>query len=222
MNTATPVSYRIEHKNNRNDTRNDFYPITYKRGIDEKILRLQNDSEDFTVNSVLNEFPIFSIQQASYCFRMGRFINQFRPIRGFEAPSSASVNTSNTDFSSINSLSSADDDEANPNNHYDSSHQIDTDSEDDNIVCDISIQADKPRLWQPKEGHEILRRKTDASLVKKLIRTSDAPPLDTKALIQKLDEVAKAVDLGVSTRTNYGPITRYCTFLDSHKHSSRY
>ena len=41
--------------------------------------------------------------------------------------------------------------------------------------------------------------KTDLSLVKKILTTSDAPHLDTKALIQKLDEVAKTVDLDVST-----------------------
>ena len=41
--------------------------------------------------------------------------------------------------------------------------------------------------------------KTDASLVKESITTSAAPHLDTKALIQKLDEVAKAEDLDVST-----------------------
>ena len=41
--------------------------------------------------------------------------------------------------------------------------------------------------------------KTDASLVKKFLTTSDAPHLDTKALIQKLDEGAKTVDLDVST-----------------------
>ena len=40
--------------------------------------------------------------------------------------------------------------------------------------------------------------KNNASLVKKLL-TSDALHLDTKALIQKLDEVAKTVDLDVST-----------------------
>ena len=40
---------------------------------------------------------------------------------------------------------------------------------------------------------------TDASLFKKFLTTSDAPHLDTKALIQKLDEVAEAVDLYVST-----------------------
>ena len=41
--------------------------------------------------------------------------------------------------------------------------------------------------------------KTDASLVKKVLTTSDAPHLDTEALIQKLDEDAKTVDLDVST-----------------------
>ena len=38
-----------------------------------------------------------------------------------------------------------------------------------------------------------------ASLVKKFLTTSDAPHLNTKAIIQKLDEVAKTVDLDVST-----------------------
>ena len=42
-------------------------------------------------------------------------------------------------------------------------------------------------------------RKTDASLVKKCLTAFDAPYLDSKALIQKLDEVAKTVDLDVST-----------------------
>ena len=37
------------------------------------------------------------------------------------------------------------------------------------------------------------------SLVKKLLTISDAPHLDTEALIRKLDEVAKTVDLDVST-----------------------
>ena len=41
--------------------------------------------------------------------------------------------------------------------------------------------------------------KTDASLIKKFQTTSDAPHLDTKAVIQKLDEVAKTVDFDVST-----------------------
>ena len=41
--------------------------------------------------------------------------------------------------------------------------------------------------------------KPDASLFKKILTITDAPRLDTKALIQKLDDFAKAVDLDVST-----------------------
>ena len=41
--------------------------------------------------------------------------------------------------------------------------------------------------------------KTDASLAKKCLTASNAPHLHVKALIQKLDEVAKTVDLDVST-----------------------
>ena len=72
---GTPVTYQIQHEDNPKDTSNDFYPKKYKRGNEEKILRLQNDGEDFTVSSMLDEFPITSIQEASDCFRMGNFIN---------------------------------------------------------------------------------------------------------------------------------------------------
>ena len=71
------------------------------------------------------------------------------------------------------------------------------DSEDDNIVCDISIQADQARLSRAKQALDLVLGKTEASLVKKLLTISDAPHLDTKALIRKLDEVAKTVDLDV-------------------------
>ena len=58
---GTPVTYQIQLEDNPNDTCNDFYPINYKRGNEEKILRLQNDGEDFTVSSMLDEFPIISV-----------------------------------------------------------------------------------------------------------------------------------------------------------------
>ena len=130
---------------------------------------------------------------------MGRFINQFRRICGPETQSNASVNTSKTEYSSINSLIPSEDDKAGLTSPGDDSHHTCTDSEDDNIVCDISIQADQACLCQAKQAHDLVHGKTDASLVKKFLLTSDAPHLDTKALIQKLDEVAKTVDLDVST-----------------------
>ena len=40
---------------------------------------------------------------------------------------------------------------------------------------------------------------TDASLAKKQLTATEAPHLDTKSLIAKLDGVAKTVDLDIST-----------------------
>ena len=111
---GTPVAYHIQHEDDPNDTCNDFYPIKHKRGKEEKLLRLHNDGEDFTVSSMLDEFPIISIQQASDCFRKGKFINQFRRICGPETQLSASITAPNTDYSSINSLSPSEDDAADP------------------------------------------------------------------------------------------------------------
>ena len=196
---GTPISYQIQHEVNSNITYNYFYPIKYKRGRYEKTLRLKNDGADFTFKSVLDEFPINSAQQASDCFRMGRFINQFRRICGPETPTSASANASNTDYSSINSLGSAEDDQAHHDSHHDNSFHIGDDSEDDNIVCDISNQADKPRLCQDKQAHELVVGKRDKPLAKKQLTFSKAPHLDTKSLNQKIDEVAQAVDADVST-----------------------
>ena len=196
---GTLVTYQIQHEDNPNDTCNDLYPLKYERGNEEKTLRLQNDGGDFTVSSTLDEFPIISSQQASDCFRMGKFINQLRRICGPETQSSTSVNASNTEYSSINSFSPSEDDVEDPTSPGDDSHHLSTDSEDDNIVCDISTQADQARLRQAKQAHDLVLGKTDASLAKKCLTASDAPHLITKALIQKLDKVAKTVDLDVLT-----------------------
>ena len=90
------------------------------------------------------------------------------------------ANTSNTDNSPINSLSSAEDNEVSRESRYDTSHHIDTDSQADKIICDSGIQADQPRLCQDKQAHELVLRKTDGSLVKRLLAFADAFHLDTK------------------------------------------
>ena len=125
---GTPVTYQIQHEDNPNDTCNDFYPIKYKRGNKLKFLRLKNDGEDFTVSSRLDEFPIISVQQASDCFRLGKFINQFRRICGPEIQSNASVNTSNAKYSSINSLSPSEDDGVDSTSPGNETHHLSTDS----------------------------------------------------------------------------------------------
>ena len=102
-------------------------------------------------------------------------------------------------YSSINSLIPSKDDTAGSTSPGDDSQHTCTDSEDDNIVCDICIQAEQARLCQTKQAHDLVFGKTDAPLAKKFLTTSDAPHLDTKALLQKLGEVAKTVDLDLSS-----------------------
>ena len=77
---GNPVFYKIKHEDNPHDTCNDFYPIHLKQGNDEKILRLQNDGENYTLNSIIKRFPNLSSQSAADCFRMGKTINQFRRL----------------------------------------------------------------------------------------------------------------------------------------------
>ena len=78
---GNPVFYKIQHEDNPHDTCNDFYPIHRQHGNDEKFLRLQNDGESYTLNSISNIFPNWSIQSAADCFRMGKTINHFRRLR---------------------------------------------------------------------------------------------------------------------------------------------
>ena len=77
---GSPVTYRIQHDDNPNDTCNDLYAILCQQGADNKVLRLHKDGESFTLNSLKNEFPTTTIQSATHCFRLGRAINQFRRL----------------------------------------------------------------------------------------------------------------------------------------------
>ena len=74
------MTHQIQHDDNPNDTCNDFYPIQCQQENDNKVLRLHNDEEHFTLNSLSNEFPTATIQSATVCFRLGRTINQFRRL----------------------------------------------------------------------------------------------------------------------------------------------
>ena len=73
---GSPVTYRIRHDEYPNDTCNDLYPIHCQQQNDNKVLRFHNDDENFTMNSLTNEFPSTVIKSATDCFRLGRTINQ--------------------------------------------------------------------------------------------------------------------------------------------------
>ena len=54
-------------------------------------------------------------------------------------------------------------------------------------------------MCKAKAAHDAVLGKINASLAKKPLTATEAPHLDTKSLIAKLDEVAKTIDLDVST-----------------------
>ena len=110
----------------------------------------------------------------------------------------SSVEDSEPTYSSINSLTTNEDDYAFEET-YDNEGDAAADDDEDNLICEINTHADHYRLCKAKAAHDAVLGKKDASLTKKPLTANEAPHLDTKSLIAKLDEVAKTVDLDVST-----------------------
>ena len=74
-----------------------------------------------------------------------------------------------------------------------------TDDDEVNLICEINTNANHDRLCKAKAAHDSVLGKIDASFAKRPLTATEAPHLDTKALIAKIDEVAKTIDLDVST-----------------------
>ena len=109
-----------------------------------------------------------------------------------------SVEDSEPTYSSINSLNTSEDDNAFPET-YDNEGNAAADDNEDNLICEINTHADHYRLCKSKAAHDAVLEKIDDSLAKKPLTVNEAPNLDTKSLIAKLDEVAETIDLDVST-----------------------
>ena len=195
---GSPVTYRIQHDDNPNDACNGFYPIHCQQGNDNKFLRMHNDGENFTLNSLSNEFPTTTIQTATDFFRLGRTINQFRRLCLPSTQSLNSVEDSEPTYSSINSLNTSEDDNAFEDT-YDNGGDATSDDDEDNLICKMNTHTDHYILCKAKAAHDAVFGKRDASLAKKPLTATEAPHLDTKSLIAKLDDVAETVDLDVST-----------------------
>ena len=158
---------------------------------------MHNDGKSFTINSLSNEFPSTTIQSATDCFRLGRTINQFRRLCQPSKQSLSSEEDSEPTYSSINSLSTNEGDDALVELHDVGEDSL-TDDYEDNLICEINTHANHYRLCKAKATHDAVLGKTDASLAKKPLTATEAPHLDTKSLIAKLDEVAETIDLDVS------------------------
>ena len=188
-----PVTYSIQHDDNPNETCNDFYPIHCQQANDNKVLRLHNDAENFTFNRLSNEFPSTKMQSATECFRLGRTINQTPMLnlnaftklsRKFEPTyiSNKSLNT-NKDNVVVDELP-------------DDCNAITVD--EDNLGYVINLNGDNYCLGKTRPAYDAVLGKIGASLAKKPLTASEAPHLDTKSLIAKLDEVAE-IDLDMPT-----------------------
>ena len=75
----------------------------------------------------------------------------------------------------------------------------DEEEDEDDHIFRRDTNIDHYRLCKAKTAHDSVLGKIDASLAKKSLTITEAPHLDTKALISKIDGVAKSVDLDVST-----------------------
>ena len=110
----------------------------------------------------------------------------------------SSVEDSEPTYSSINSLNTSEADNAFEET-YDNESDAAFDDNEDNLKSEVNIHANHYRLCKTKAAHDAVLGKKDASLAKKPLTANEAPHLDTKSLIAKLDDVAKTVDLDVST-----------------------
>ena len=198
---GNPVLYKTQHEDNPHDTCNDFYPIYRQQGNDEKIFRLHNDGESYTLNSLSNESPILSAQSAADCFRMGKTINKFRRLCSPLSSSQFLKEDFDPTYSSLSSLDTEESDYETPNAITVQTNQTEDDKEDDedDHIFRIDTDIDHYRLCKAKTAHNSVLGKIDACLARKRLTITEAAHLDTKALITKLDEVAKNVDLDVST-----------------------
>ena len=157
---GSPPTYRIQHDDNPNHTGNDFYLIHCQQGNDNKVIRLHNHGENFTLNSLSDQFPSTTIQSATDCFRLGKTINQFRCLCLHSTLFLSSVEDSEPTYSSINSLKPNED-----NDSLDVLHDADddaiTDDDEDNPICEINTHADHYRLCKAKAAHDVVSGKID-------------------------------------------------------------
>ena len=159
---------------------------------------MHNDGGNFTLNSLSNEFPSTTIQSATDCFRLGKTINHFRRLCLPSTQSLSSAEDSDPTYSSVDSLNTNEDDDELAEPHDDDDNPI-IDDDEDSFICEINTHVDRYRLCKAKAAHDAFLGKIDASLAIKPLSATEASHLDTKSLNAKLDEVAKTIDLDVST-----------------------
>ena len=195
------ITYKISHDDTSAEMCNDSYPIHCQQGKDQKILRLHNDGEKVSFNSISNDFGTSLVQLAADCFRMGRTINQFRRFCRPGSPVSLSPSENSTrTYSSISVIETEGIEEPGSSSHVERVvlEDCDFDKEEDDYICEINAN-DHYRLCKARAAHDLVISDPDTLLAKKTLSAAAAPHLRTHDLINKLDDVAKVVDIDVPT-----------------------
>ena len=194
------ITHKINHDDTSAESCNDFYPIYCQQGKDQKILRLQNDCGNFSLNSISADFSNSSVQLVADCFRMGWTINQFRRLCRPGSPVSLSSAESSTVTYSSSSVIETDGTEE-PGSSYAErvvNGDCDFDEVEDDYVWEINAK-EYYRQCKVREAHDLVISDSDTLLAKKTLSAAAAPHLRTQDLITKLDDVAISVDLDVPT-----------------------
>ena len=168
-----------------------------QQGNDNKVFRLHNDGENFTLNSLSNEFSLTAIQSATDCFRGATAVNQFRRLCLSSTQSLSSVEDPQPTYSSINSLNTNEAD--NILEEIPDDADALTDDDEDNLICETNLNTDNYSLCKTKAALEAVLGKIETSPAKRTLTATDAHHLDTKSSLAKLDNVVKTIDLAVST-----------------------
>ena len=153
---GSPVTYRIQYDNNPNNNPNDncnnFCSVYCQQGNDHKVLRLHSQGENFTLNSLSNEFPTTAIQSATDCLRLCRTISPFRRLCLPSTHSLSWVEASEPTNSSNISLKTNEDDDALDELPY--KDVAITNDDEDNLMFEISLKADNYRPCKVKAAHD--------------------------------------------------------------------
>ena len=151
------------------------------------------------MNSLINELLSTTVQSGTDCFPLGRTINQLRRSCLPSTQSLSSVEGSDPTYSCIDLFNTNEDDDALVELYDDDDDDSITDDDEDNLICERITHANFYRVCKSKAAHDSVLGENDASVAKKPPTATEAQHLDTKPLIAKLDDVAKTIDLDVST-----------------------
>ena len=178
---GTQIHYKIKHEENEETSKNDFYPILYEKGDERKILHLQNDGNNFTVNNIYEEPNLPKIESAQSCLDAGRELGKFSELKIRSGTRDSTSDSSQNTYSSINSDA---DDEACTDNQ---SHEV---NETNYELNTEDLTARNTGIPENAKAIEHLSLPTNST---------EKHKTPARELVSQLDKISKEVDLDVTT-----------------------